>query len=97
MGSNSYEIVKTFKYLGPLVTNQNSIQEEIKYILKAGNHVIIQYKHLPSKLLSKNLKLNIYIHNTITLPVVLYDCETWLLTLRGDCKPYPHNVKLVNF
>ena len=30
VGSNYYEKVKTFKYLGSLVTNQNSIQEEIK-------------------------------------------------------------------
>jgi hypothetical protein len=29
IGSNSYEKVKTFKYLGSLVKNQNSIQEEI--------------------------------------------------------------------
>ena len=35
--SNSYEKVKTFKYLGCLLTNQNSIQEEIKCRLKAGN------------------------------------------------------------
>ena len=35
--SNSYEKVKTFKYLGSLVTNQNFIQEEIKCRLKAGN------------------------------------------------------------
>ena len=28
---------KTFKYLGSLLTNQNSIQEEIKCRLKAGN------------------------------------------------------------
>ena len=27
IGSNSYEKVKTFKYLGSLLTNQNSIQE----------------------------------------------------------------------
>ena len=33
----SYEKVKTFKYLGSLSTNQNSIQEEIKCRLKAGN------------------------------------------------------------
>ena len=30
LGSNSYEITKTFKYLGSLLTNQNSIHEEIK-------------------------------------------------------------------
>jgi hypothetical protein len=31
-------------------------------------------------LLSKNLKIRIY--KTIILPVVLYGCETWFLTLR---------------
>ena len=34
---NSFEKVKTFKYLGSLVTNQHSIEEEIKCRLKAGN------------------------------------------------------------
>jgi hypothetical protein len=33
-------------------------------------------------LLSKNLKIKIY--RTIILPVVLYGCETWLLTLREE-------------
>ena len=37
IGSNSYEKVKTFKYLGSLVRNKNSIQDEIKCRLKAGN------------------------------------------------------------
>ena len=37
MGSYSYEKVKTFKYLGSSLTNQNYIQEEIKCRLKAGN------------------------------------------------------------
>jgi hypothetical protein len=35
---------------------------------------------LSSQLLSKNLKTRIY--TTIILPVVLYGCETWSLTLR---------------
>jgi hypothetical protein len=35
-------------------------------------------------LLSKNLKIKIY--RTIVLPVVLYGCETWLLTLREECR-----------
>ena len=36
---------------------------------------------LSSRLLSKNLKIKIY--RTTILPVVLYGCETWSLTLRG--------------
>ena len=39
---------------------------------------------LSSSLLSKKLKINIYI--TIILPVVLYGCETWSLTLREECR-----------
>jgi len=34
-------------------------------------------------LLSKNLNIKIY----IILPVVLYGCETWLLTLREEQRP----------
>jgi hypothetical protein len=34
------------------------------------------------QLLSKNLKIKIY--RTIILPVVLYRCETWSLTLREE-------------
>ena len=37
IGINSYEKVKTCKYLGSLLTNQNSIQEGRKCRLKAGN------------------------------------------------------------
>jgi hypothetical protein len=39
---------------------------------------------LSSRLLSKNLKIKIY--RTIILPVVLYGCETWSLTLREECR-----------
>ena len=47
-------------------------------------HIIIQSKH--SYLLDfslKNLKFKIY--KTIILPVVLYGCEAWPLTLREEC------------
>jgi len=37
---------------------------------------------LSTNLLSKNLKITIY--RTIILPVVLYGCETWSLTLREE-------------
>ena len=39
---------------------------------------------MPSRLLSKNLKIKI--HRTVILPVVLYGCETWSLTLRKERK-----------
>ena len=51
-------------------------------MLKQEIHAISQSKH--SCLLSKNLKIKIY--KTIILPVVLYDCETWSLTLREECR-----------
>jgi len=37
---------------------------------------------LSSSLLPKNVKIKIY--RTIILPVVLYGCETWSLTLREE-------------
>ena len=40
---------------------------------------------LSSRLLSKNLKIKIY--RTIILPVVLYGCEAWSLTLWKERKP----------
>jgi len=39
---------------------------------------------LSSRLLSKNLKINLY--RTVILPVALYGCETWSLTLRKERK-----------
>ena len=61
IGSHSYQKVKVFKYLDFLVTNQNSIQKEIKYRLKAGNSCYYSVQTLfSSRLLSKNLKIKIY-------------------------------------
>ena len=39
---------------------------------------------MSSRLLSKNLKIKIY--KTIILPIVLYGCEAWTLTLREKCR-----------
>ena len=79
---NSYiERVEEFKYLGTKLTNQNSIQEEIKSRLKSGNACYYSVQNLlSSRLLSKHLKIKIY--RTIILPVFLYGCETWSVTLR---------------
>jgi len=76
--------VKEFKCLGTTLTNQNSIQEEIKNRLKSGNVCYHSVQNLLFQLLSKNLNIKIYI--TIILPVVLYGREIWLLTLREEHK-----------
>ena len=83
MDNRSFARVEEVNYLGTTLANQNSIQEEIKRKLKSGNacyHSV--QKLLSSSLLSSNLMIKIY--RTIILPVVLYGCETWLLTLREE-------------
>jgi len=48
-------------------------------------------KLLSSKLLSKTLKNKIY--RTVILPIVLYGCETWLFSLREECRlRVPENI-----
>ena len=65
------------------LTNKNSIQEEIKSRLKLWNACYYSVQNLlSSSLLSKKLKIKIY--KTIILPVVLYGCDTWSLTLRDE-------------
>jgi hypothetical protein len=75
--------VEEFKYFGTTLTDQNSIQEEIKNRLKLGNACYWSVQNLlSSSLLSRGLKIKIY--RTIILPVVLNGCETWSLTLREE-------------
>ena len=82
---STFERVEEFKYLGTTLTNQNSIPEEIKSRLKSGNACYHSVQNLlSSRLLSKILKVKIY--RTVILPVVLYGCETWSLTLRKERK-----------
>ena len=74
--------MEEFKYSGTTI-NQNSVQEEIKSRLKLEIACYFSRQNLlSSSLLSKNLKIKIY--RTIILPVVLYGCETWSLTLREE-------------
>jgi hypothetical protein len=59
--NSSFERVEEFKYLGTILTNQISIQEEVKSRLKSGNACYYSVQNLlSSKLLSKNLKIRIY-------------------------------------
>ena len=85
VGCSSYEKVKTFKHLGSLLINQNYIHEEIKCRFTAGNSCYYSVQTLlSSRLLSNHLKIKIY--KTIILPVVLYGCEAWSLSLSEECR-----------
>jgi hypothetical protein len=67
--SGPVERVEEFKYLGTTLTDQHSIQEEIKSRLKLGNACYNSVQNLlSSSLLSKKLKIKI--HRTIIFPVV---------------------------
>ena len=68
--NSSTERVEEFKYLGTKLTDQNSIQEEIKSRLKLGNARYYSVQNLlSSRLLFKNLKIRIC--RSIILPVWL--------------------------
>jgi hypothetical protein len=61
------------------------IQEEIKRRLNSGNACYHSVQNLlPSGLLSKYVKVRVY--KAIILPVVLYGCETWSLTVTEEHK-----------
>jgi hypothetical protein len=85
MENSPIEGVEEFKYLGTTLTNQISIEKKIKSRLKLENVCYYSVQNLlSSSLLSKTLKIKIY--RTIILPLVLYGCEAWSLTLREERK-----------
>jgi len=58
--NRSFEMVDEFKHLGTKLTNKNSIQEEIKSTLRAGNACYYSVQNLfSSSLLTKNLNIKI--------------------------------------
>jgi len=83
-GNNTFDRVVQVKYLGTNLTNQNSMHQEITSRLKPENACYHSAQNLlSSSLLCKNIKIETY-RKTI-LPLVLYGCQNWTLSLRESC------------
>jgi hypothetical protein len=81
--NSTFERVLIVSIFGNNFNKSKFYYGRFKSRLRSGNVCYYSVQNLlSSRLLSKNLKIKVY--RIIILPVVLYGCETWSLTLREE-------------
>lgn len=79
IGTDEFEVVSEFTYLGSSVNSQNNITEEIKRRILLANRTLFGLSRvLRSRFIRRGTKMNIY--KTLILPVLMYGCEAWTLS-----------------
>jgi hypothetical protein len=79
----TYEGVTEFIYLGTLISNDNSVQKEMRRRILAGNKTYFAAISLfRNRLLSRVTKIRLY--KTLIRPVVTYGAETWTMTKKEE-------------
>ena len=78
-----YEKVKSFKYLGSVITSFNDIETEIKSKIATGNK---SYHALRPILIKRSTSqaIKIRLYKTDIRPTVTYRAQTWTLTNKTE-------------
>ena len=75
----TFEVVPQFTYLGSKVSNDNSMEAELRARMLATNRFFYSLRnHFTSNNLSRRTKLGLY--STYIVPVLTYASETWTLS-----------------
>jgi len=83
MNGVTYEGVAEFIYVGTLISNDNSVEKEIKRLILAGNSTYFAAISLfRSRFLSRSTKIILY--KTLIRPIVSYGAEAWTLTKKEE-------------
>ena len=87
LGDQIIESADSYKYLGDVInrkgSNKENIDERTKKLKKSTREIIVCGTSTTMKRL--HTKLMIELHETINIPSMLNNCESWLLT-DGDLK-----------
>jgi len=79
----TYEGVAESIYLGTLISNDNSVQKEIRRRISAGNRTYFAAVSLfRNTLLSRATKILLY--KTLIRPIAAYGAEKWTMTKKEE-------------